>query len=277
MTPADPIKRRGLTKQAIVDRALEIGDAEGLQAVSLRRLAAELGVTPMALYRHVKDKQDLVNAMYEAIVEGFDLKAGIRPSMKWTTQLRRSLMNAIALHERPVALPLAIAYNGTGSPSIWRQYDNALDILLKAGFTRREAVVLNRILTTLVAGYLTLFRQTPPPDADTLMLARKQFELVLLSLPRTGYPNIVDSARELVDAQFTQPKQLLKEVVELVVGGVEALLEQKNERTARRARSSGKLPRSDRGHTRAVRARAPASGSQRVTPARRRASSEVGR
>ena len=131
MQHAGRATHRGLTRQAIVERALEIGDAEGLEAVSVRRLATELGVTPMALYRHVKDKQDLVNAMYEAIVEGFDLKAGIRPSMKWTKQLRRSLMNVIALHERPVALPLAIAYSGNGTPSIWRHYDDALDILRK--------------------------------------------------------------------------------------------------------------------------------------------------
>jgi hypothetical protein len=90
--------------------------------------------------------------------------------------------DVITLHERPVALPLAIAYSGNRSlitwRITWRQYDDALDILLKAGFTRHEAVVLNRILTTLVAGYLTLFRQAPPPDADTLMLARKKLELV---------------------------------------------------------------------------------------------------
>jgi len=225
-------KRRGLTRQLIVERALQIGDADGLEAVSVRRLASELDVTPMALYRHVKDKQDLINAMYEAVVDGFDLKAGIRPSMKWTSQLRRSLMNVIALHERPVAMPLAIAYSGTGSPSIWRLYDDGLAILLQAGFTRREAVVLNRILTTLVAGYITLFRQAPPPDANELMLARKQFELVLLGLSRAEYPNLRDSARELVDAQFCEPQQLLKEVVDLMVAGVEARLERKR-RTAR--------------------------------------------
>jgi AcrR family transcriptional regulator len=254
MEHAERTKRRGLTRKAIVDRALEIGDAEGLEAVSVRRLATELGVTPMALYRHVKDKQDLLNAMYEVVVEEFDLKAGIRPSMKWTTQLRRSLMNVIALHERPVALPLAIAYSGNGSPSIWRQYDDALDILLKAGFTRREAVVLNRILTTLLAGYVTLFRQAPPPDADTLMLARKQFELVLLSLPRAGYPNVVDSAREVVDAQFMQPQQLLQEIVDLIVAGVEAMLEQRRQRTARRTQSSGNQCEGGRRHTTAGRA-----------------------
>src|SRR5262249_6313235 len=165
-------KRRGLTRQLIVERALQIGDADGLEAVSVRRLASELDVTPMALYRHVKDKQDLINAMYEAVVDGFDLKAGIRPLMKWTSQLRRSLMMFSARHDRPVPMTLAIAYSGTGSPSIWRLYDDGLAILLQAGFTRREAVVLNRILTTFVAGYIMLFRQAPSPDANELMLAR---------------------------------------------------------------------------------------------------------
>jgi AcrR family transcriptional regulator len=235
MPPAVQTRQRRLTRRAIVERSLQIGDAEGLEAVSIRRLATELGVTPMALYRHVKDKQDLINAMYEALLEGFDLKTGIRPSIKWTNQLRLSLMNVLALHARPVALPLAIAYSGAGSPGIWRLYEDALGILLRAGFTRREAVLLNRMLSTLVAGYLAVFRQAPPADADELLLARKRFELVLLSLPRTEYPNLVDSARELVDAQFAEPRQFLKQIVDLIVAGVEAMLESRSSQRKRRA------------------------------------------
>jgi TetR/AcrR family tetracycline transcriptional repressor len=223
MQQADSATHRGLTRRAIIDRALELGDAEGLEAVSLRRLATELGVTPMALYRHVKDKQDLVNAMYEAIVEDFDLKADVRPGMKWTNQLRRALMNFIALHDRPVALPLAIAYSGSGSPAIWRLYEDGLGILLGAGFTRREAVALNRRLSIVVAGYLMLFHQAQVPESE-LMVARKRFELELLSLPRADYPNVVASAPELVDAQFSNPQQLLKGTVDFIVGGVEAML-----------------------------------------------------
>jgi TetR/AcrR family tetracycline transcriptional repressor len=230
MQPTNHVRRRGLTRRAIVERALQLGDAEGLEAVSLRRLASELGVTPMSLYRHVKDKQDLVNAMYEAIVEGFDLKADIKPSMKWTTQLRRSLMNIIALHERPVALPLAIAYSGSGSPAIWRLYDDGLDILLRGGFTRREAVAVNRMLSILVAGYLMLFRQAPPPEPNELALARKRFELELLSLPRAEYPNVAASAAELVDAQFSEPQQHVKGIVEFMVAGVEAMRDKRGRR-----------------------------------------------
>jgi AcrR family transcriptional regulator len=223
----DRARPRRLTRRVIVERALELGDAEGLEAVSLRRLATELGVTPMALYRHVKDKQDLVNAMYEAIVEDFDPKADMRPGMKWTTRLRRSLMNIIALHDRPVALPLAIAYGGSGSPAIWRLFENGLNILVAAGFTRREAVELNHMLSTLLGGYVLLFRQSPPSESDALPLARKRFELDLLSLPRAEYPNVVASAGELADSQFSNPQQRLKVIVDFLVEGVAARLEKR--------------------------------------------------
>ena len=226
-------RQRRLTRRAIVDRALQLGDAEGLEAVSLRRLATELGVTPMALYRHVKDKQDLVNAMYEAIVEDFNLETHARSGTKWTIRLRRALGNIIALHDRPVALPLAIAYGGGGSPAIWRMYEDGLGILLSAGFSRPEAVRLNRMLAIMVAGYVMLSRQAPPPGADERLLARKRFELELLSLPRAEYPNVVASARELADAQFSDPQHLVKGIVDFIVGGVEAMLERRtvNERT----------------------------------------------
>ena len=85
--------RPGLTREAVVARALEIGTAEGLEAVSLRRLAREFGVTSMALYRHVRDKQDLVNAMTEATLEGIDATVGFRPGMTWTERLRLGIDN----------------------------------------------------------------------------------------------------------------------------------------------------------------------------------------
>src|SRR5579862_6679002 len=113
MPPGEQGKHRGLTRAAIVKRALDIGGREGLDAVSLRRLASEFGVTPMALYRHVRDKQDLVNAMAEAVMEGLDLTVGFRPSMGWTDRVRRALLNfRDQMDERPLALQLQIAYGG---------------------------------------------------------------------------------------------------------------------------------------------------------------------
>jgi len=65
------------------------------------------------------------------------------------------------------------------------------------------------------------------------LLARKRFELGLLSLPRAEYPHLVDSAHELVDAQFSKPQVLLKDIVDLMVSGIEAMLNRKSRRTPR--------------------------------------------
>ena len=135
-----------------------------------------------------------------------------------------------------MALPLAIAYSGGGSPAIWRLFEDVLKILVGAGFTRREAVELNRMLSSLVAGYVLLYRQAQLPESDELVLARKRFELELLSLPRGDFPNVVASARELADAQFSDPQHQLKGIVDFMVGGVAAMLE-KRKSSAPRQRS----------------------------------------
>ena len=74
-------------------------------------------MTPMALYRHVRDKQDLINAMTEAVLEGIDATAGFRPDMAWTEQMRVAINNyKEQLDARPLALPLSIAYTRRRAP-----------------------------------------------------------------------------------------------------------------------------------------------------------------
>ena len=226
----DARSRPGLTRQAIVTRALEIGNAEGLDAVSLRRLASEFGVTPMALYRHFRDKQDLVNAMTEAVLEEFDMTAGFTPGMSWTERIRLAMRNyKEQMDERPLALPLSIAYNGDGPASFWRILETLLTILLDAGFARREAIVLIRVISNLLAGYLLLLRQGSLPeglvlDARQLDLARRRFELVLLSLPGETFPLLTESAEDLADVWLSDPDRWWRDTNELIVLGLEGLL-----------------------------------------------------
>jgi AcrR family transcriptional regulator len=223
--------RPGLSRQAIVARALEIGTAEGLEAVSLRRLAQELGVTPMALYRHVRDKQDLINAMTEAVLEGIDATVGFRAGMSWTERLRLAINNyKEQIDARPLALTLSIAYDGEGPPSFWRVLENLLAILLDAGFGRREAIVLIRMISNLLAGYLLLFQQGDAAsltaiDPQELDLLRRRFALVQLSLPRDEFPNLVASAEDTADVWLSDPDRWWTNTVDLITFGLERMLE----------------------------------------------------
>ena len=229
MPHVDQSKHRGLTRAAIVSRALKIGEAEGLDAVSLRRLASEFGVTPMALYRHVRDKQDLINAMAELAMEGLDLTVGFRPSMSWTDQVRRALLNfRDQMDERPLALQLQIAYGGDNISAFWRPIEDVLGILLSAGFKPRDAAKLIRIVSNLFAGYLLLVRPArpnahPPVNIDRELL-RKRFELGLLSLQRDQFPNTVATARGLADVWASDPDRWWPDTVDLLVFGLEAML-----------------------------------------------------
>jgi TetR/AcrR family tetracycline transcriptional repressor len=230
MPQVDRAKHRGLTRGAIVRRALKIGETEGLQAVSLRRLASEFHVTPMALYRHVRDKQDLINAMAELVMEGLDLTVGFRASMSWTDRVRRALLNfKDQMDERPLALQLQIAYSGDNLSAFWRPIEDVLGILLSAGFKRRESATLIRIVSNLLAGYLLLVRPAGPNsnqqvDVPDRELLRKRFELGLLSLQRDQFPNTVGGARELADVWAGDPDRSWPDAVDLLVYGLEAML-----------------------------------------------------
>ena len=223
--------RRVLTRQAVVARALEIGGAEGLEAVSLRRLALELGVTPMALYRHVRDKQDLINAMTEVVLEGMDAPPAVRPGMTWTERLRMEIDNyKEQIYARPLALPLSIAYNAEGPPSFWRVLERLLAILLDAGFARRDAIVLIRMISNLLAGYLLLLQAGTPADmtsleADQMDLMRRRLALAQLSLPRDEFPNLIESAEETAEVWLTDPNEWWGQTVDLITFGLERMLE----------------------------------------------------
>jgi AcrR family transcriptional regulator len=246
---AQPAGRPGLTRAAIVARALAIGTAEGLEAVSLRRVAQELGVTPMALYRHVRDKQDLINAMTEAVLDGMDPTIGFRPGMTWTERIRLAMDNyKEQIDARPLALPLSIAYGGDvdlGPPAFWRYLEDLLAILLDAGFGRREAIALIRMLSNLLAGYLLLLGQDEPleatVDAHQIDLLRRRFALTLLSLPRDEFPNLVESAEDTAEVWLSNPDRWWRNTVDLIAFGLEQMLERS--RSGSQPREGASQPR----------------------------------
>jgi len=240
MPRSDQSKHRGLTRAAIVKRALKLGETEGLDAVSLRRLAQEFGVTPMALYRHVRDKQDLINAMAELAMQGLDLTVGFRASMTWTDRVRRALLNfRDQMQERPLALQLQIAYGGDNISAFWRPIEDVLGILLSAGFKPRDASKLIRIISNLLAGYLLLVGPARPntnqSDNIDRELLRKRFELGLLSLQHDQFPNTLATVRGLADVWASDPDRWWPDTVDLLVFGLEAIRD-------RGARGAGRKP-----------------------------------
>ena len=72
---APPGTRAPLSRERVVESALAVMDAEGLEAVTMRRIGRELGVEAMSLYHHVEDKDALLSAMSEAVISKIELPA----------------------------------------------------------------------------------------------------------------------------------------------------------------------------------------------------------
>ncbi|MGZ4390032.1 MAG: TetR/AcrR family transcriptional regulator [Gaiellaceae bacterium] len=139
-----------LTRERILATALRLADRAGLEGASLRRVADELGVTPMALYRHVADKEDLLDGMADLLYAELEAPA---PAGDWWDDLvalaratRRSLLkhpSAVSLFSRPIA-----------GPHGQRLADRLLDALRRAGFGEPETLELHEQLTQMVFGLI---------------------------------------------------------------------------------------------------------------------------
>ncbi len=83
--PPTPARREPLTRARVLAAAVALADAEGIEAVSMRRVAERLDVVPMALYKHIGDKEDLLDGMVDAVIADFRTAEGMPQNADWRT------------------------------------------------------------------------------------------------------------------------------------------------------------------------------------------------
>lgn len=183
-------QRAGLTRQAILDAALRLADREGLKALSMRRLGAELGVEAMTLYHHIPNKDALLDGLVEQVVT---LAEAPRFGQgRWRDVLRdyaRTLLDTLLAH--PAVLPL-VATRPATTPANLRMVEATLEALCRAGFTPDEALAVVHSLTGFVIGQATALAQAAHDDAQH---TRGQLEH-LSALDESEYPLLARAARE---------------------------------------------------------------------------------
>jgi AcrR family transcriptional regulator len=155
-----------LTRAAILQAALDLADAGGLQAVTMRAVAEQLGVTAMALYAHVGDKDGLLDGLVERLLAEFPAP---EPGLAWDEGLAALGAGALAVaRAHPQAFPLLL-----NRPAVTRGALRTREVLfaalLEAGVPEADVPRLERLISTLVLGYavsLTTGRfganRTPP-------------------------------------------------------------------------------------------------------------------
>jgi TetR/AcrR family transcriptional regulator, tetracycline repressor protein len=188
----DEGERTRLTRDAVVGRALQLADSIGLDALTIRKLATELGVTPMALYWHFRSKDELLGGLAEQVWAEID--TDIDEAASWSAQLRgllESLLRVLRAHPAAAQLLLQSAKQGE---SFLRATEITLEILRSAGFDPSYASEIAR--STLWTGIMLVMSE---PGIESLSAeeraeVQRRKQIVFATLPTARYPRLVECA-----------------------------------------------------------------------------------
>lgn len=194
MEPKPPVIQSPLTtlsRERIVQAALDLLDREGLEALSMRRIAAEIGVTAMTLYVYFRNKDELLDAVVDAGAQEIVLPSEEGP---WKVQIRE-LLHAVrrALERHPGALRDRLARPFLG-PGAMRLPETALRILGSAGFEKKDAVRAYRVLFSYTLGFASFSSDASAQEA------RRRARAALAALPEDEYPAMISASAEIIDA-----------------------------------------------------------------------------
>jgi AcrR family transcriptional regulator len=137
-------------KQEIIDAALAIAEESGLDAISMRTVAERVGVTPMALYPYIGNKDGLLDAMIGRMLGGLPVPD---PALPWQERLTTFAYAIRALaHRHPGYLELLFSRPAV-SPDAVRSIDAIFGALLEAGVPPSEVARVERLVSTAIVGF----------------------------------------------------------------------------------------------------------------------------
>ena len=183
----------GLSKQRVVAEAIRLADREGVDGLSMRRLAGVLGAGAMSLYHYVASKDELLDAMIDIVFAEIELPSD---EGDWKLALRRradSARQVLARH--PWAIGLMESRTSPGHANL-RHHEAVIACLRRAGFSVAMATHANWLLDSYVYGYALQVVSLPFDSADEL--ADMVEGVYLPQLPADEFPYLNESAAALV-------------------------------------------------------------------------------
>lgn len=209
--------RQSLTRARILHAGLQVIDQEGLEALTMRKLAQDLGVDPMSLYRHFANKEALLAGLAEVLWA----EVAAPDDSGWEAILR-SLAHAVrsVAHAHPHAYIL-LCQGSTLPTAMLGLFHGVLKRLQQAGFARKRAAEALNAVLSYAMGYATmelaaqplnlptqLAQSTPPTQAPTSATDFERIAQVMRAIPRETPPHLAEVAYLMcvdcnLDAQFT--------------------------------------------------------------------------
>ena len=207
--------RGRLSRAGILAAALKLVDLDGLEALTMRRLAERLSVDPMSLYNHVDGKDALLDGLAEALWNEVEVPD---EAVDWEQSLRAFTTSLRGLaHRHPHSFGLLMA-RGIFPARELQAIDGAIGALERAGLSREQGAEMIRTLFAYAVGYGMLELSAPPPAGATRM---EQIVSLTRTLPQDAPIELIEVARLICDCDMDYQFKL---GLDLIVSGLEARL-----------------------------------------------------
>jgi AcrR family transcriptional regulator len=220
---AEPeVRRMPLSRERVLRAAMELADRGGLGSLTMRRLGQELGVEAMSLYKHVANKDEILDGLGELIVAEVDLPA---PGDRWKPAMRRRAVSARSVFARhPWATTLLETRANPGAATL-RYYDAVIGSLRGGGFSLVLAAHAFSVLDSYLRGFAAQEQSLPFQTSAELT---EVTEDILEQFTAADYPHLAEMGVELMTRADYAHADEFEFGLDLILDGLERALEREN-------------------------------------------------
>jgi AcrR family transcriptional regulator len=216
MTKRKIATRTPLSSARVLQAAVALADEAGLEAFSMRGLAQELGVVPMALYKHVANKDELLDGMVDIVFGEIELPSG---ALGWRSAMRRranSTREALKRHSWAIGM----MESRRPGPANLRNHDAVMGCLRKAGFSFKMAIHAYSVQDAYIYGFALQEKDLALETPDSAGEAAQR-RAGTIAAPES-YPYLVEIATKLPDSGYDSAVEFAWGL-DLILDGLEQL------------------------------------------------------
>ena len=202
-----------LDRESILDAVERIVGSEGLSKLTMRRIGAELGVDPTAVYRHFRNKEELLSRLAARL---FSTEPDIDSALPWQDQLRGHIRHAFDRYRAHPDLGILLARQPDDLPSLVRVTEQTLSLLVDgAGLGLGEAAEMSHQIENHVVGCGLFFAISD--YRDPRLTDREALRRVYALLSADEYPLASAAAPHL----FPDPDEMFDRTTDLFIQAIE--------------------------------------------------------
>ena len=218
MTKQTTKTRKPLSSARVLQAAVALADEAGLEAFSMRGLAQELGVVPMALYKHVANKDELLDGMVDIVFSEIEPPS---ENLEWRTAMRRRATSAREALQRH-SWAIGMMESRRPGPANLRNHNAVMGCLRKAGFPFEMAIHAYSLQDAYIYGFALQERDLGFETSDSAGEAAQRRAQTIGALE--DYPHLIEIATKLPESGYDNAVEFAWGL-DLILDGLDRLLQ----------------------------------------------------